>query len=207
MTSGLVVMTTSTTPPATTPDTRPLLDRALDQAGRLVLGTDEADGPRPTPCADWDVSALTSHLLAVVRRIGAILGGADPNVLPRMIETTDAAADWERERSEARAVLADDEVLERTVVVPWGTVTGWQAIGSYAGELSTHAWDLAVATGRTHQLDDSLAVALLPGVRQYIPAERGDGIPFAPVVEVGADATAYEQLVAWEGRDPHWQPA
>lgn len=30
---------------------------------------------------------------------------------------------------------------------------------------------------------------------------------FAPVVEVATDATAYEQLVAWEGRDPNWHPA
>ncbi len=32
-------------------------------------------------------------------------------------------------------------------------------------------------------------------------------IPFAAIVEVGTDATAYEQLVAWGGRDPNWQPA
>ena len=191
----------------TTPDTRPLLDRALDQAGHLVLSTDPADGPRSTPCQDWDVNDLTSHLLAVVHRIGAILGGADPAVLPRMIETADTAAAWERERSETSAVLANEEVLDRVVVVPWGTVTGWQAIGSYAGELTTHAWDLAVATGRTDELDDALAIAVLPGVRQYIPAERGEHLPFAPVVQVSTDATAYEQLVAWEGRNPNWQPA
>ncbi|MEP7161018.1 MAG: TIGR03086 family metal-binding protein [Dermatophilaceae bacterium] len=193
----------------TTPDTRPLLDRALDQAGRLVLSTAPADGTRPTPCQGWDVTALTGHLLAVVRRIGAILNGADPAVLPRIIETTDTDTDaaWERERSETRAVLATDDVLDQAVVLPWGTVTGWQAIASFAGELTTHAWDLAVATGRTHELDDSLAAAVLPGVRQYIPAERGEHVPFAPVVEVGTDATAYEQLVAWEGRDPNWQPA
>ena len=73
----------------TTPDTRPLLDRALDQAGRLVLSTDPADGPRPTPCQGWDVTALTGHLLAVVRRIGAFLNGADTAALPRIIDTTD----------------------------------------------------------------------------------------------------------------------
>ncbi len=191
----------------TTPDTRPLLALALDQAGRLVAGTDPVDQARPTPCADWDVAALTGHLLAVVRRIGAILDGADPAALPRTLDSTDLALDWERERSATDVVLAAADVLDRVVTVPWGTVQGWQAIGSYAGELSTHAWDLAVATGRVDQLDDSLAAAVLPGVRQYIPAERGEHIPFAPVVEVGPDASAYEQLVAWEGRDPGWQPA
>lgn len=124
----------------TTPDTRPLLDRALDQAGRLVVSTDPADGSLPTPCEDWDVTALTSHLLAVVHRIGAILDGADPAGLPRMIETADTDKQWQHERSATNAVLATDDVLDRVVVVPWGTVTGWQAIGSYAGELTTHTW-------------------------------------------------------------------
>jgi uncharacterized protein (TIGR03086 family) len=190
----------------TTPDTRPLLALALDQAGRLVAGTDPAAGGQPTPCDGWHVDALTGHLLAVVRRIGAILGGADPATLPRVLATTDAGSDWDRERAAADAVLADDAVLERVVTVPWGTVTGWQAIGSYAGELTTHAWDLAAATGRTDQLDESLAEAVLPAVREFIPAERGEQIPFGPPVEAGPGATAYQQLVAWEGRDPHWAP-
>ncbi len=60
-------------------------------------------------------------------------------------------AGGQRERSATNAVLVADDVLDRVVVVPWGTVTGWLAIGSYAGELTTHAWDLAVATGRTHE--------------------------------------------------------
>ncbi len=199
-------MTTSATPAAhvSAPDTRPLLDRAVDQAERLLLSTEPEQRHLPTPCEGWDVTDLTHHLLAVVRRIGAILGGADPATLPRMIETSDLDADWHAERSTADTILSKDEVLERVVVVPWGTVTGWQAIASYAGELTTHAWDLAVATGRTEQLDDSLAAAVLPGVRQFIPAERGEHIPFAPVVAVGPHATPYEQLVAWEGRDPYW---
>jgi uncharacterized protein (TIGR03086 family) len=191
----------------TTPDTRPLLGQALDQTGQLIHGTDPVDVSRPTPCDDWDVAALNSHLLAVVRRIGAILDGADPADLPRTLVSNDIAADWDRERAVTDTVLAADDVLDRVVTVPWGTVTGWQAIGSWAGELVTHAWDLAVSTGRVDELDDALAVAVLPGVRQFIPTERGAHIPFAPVVEVGADATAYEQLVAWEGRDPTWQPA
>jgi uncharacterized protein (TIGR03086 family) len=194
------------TTPDTRPDTRPVLAQALDQAGRLVHGTDPADHGLPTPCGDWDVAALTSHLLAVVRRIGAILDGADPALLPRILDSAHPAADWDRERAATDSVLAADDVLDRVVTVPWGTVAGWQAIGSYAGELATHAWDLAVATGRVDQLDQSLAEAVLPSVRQFIPVERGEHIPFAPVVQVEPGASAYDQLVAWEGRDPVWSP-
>jgi len=32
----------------------------------------------------------------------------------------------------------------------------------------------------------------------------GAGVPFGAVVEVPADAPAYDRLVGWLGRDPHW---
>jgi hypothetical protein len=54
-------------------------------------------------------------------------------------------------------------------------------------------------------LNDALATAALPAYMEKVPAEpRGPEIPFGPVVEVGDDATPYERLVAWTGRDPRW---
>ena len=197
----------ATTTPTTTTDPRPALANAMDQIGRLIEGTDPAQGKRPTPCDDWDVATLVAHLQAVVRRIGAVLDGQPFWSVPRIVESTDWVADWAAGRASTDAVLADDAILRREVSVPWGTVTGAQAAGSYIGELATHAWDLAVATGRAGELDARFAEAALPAAMAKIPAEpRGGEVPFGPVVEAGPDATAYERLVAWEGRDPHWSP-
>lgn len=198
---------TTTTDPTTT-DPRPALASALDQIGRLIEVTDVAQGTLPTPCDEWDVATLVEHLQAVVRRVAAVLDGRPFWSVPRTIESTDWVGDWAAGRAAADAVLADDAILGREVAVPWGTVTGAGAAGSYVGELTTHAWDLAVATGRTGELDETLALAALPAAMAKIPAEpRGEEIPFGPVVEVGPEATAYERLVAWEGRDPRWSPA
>ncbi len=91
----------------------------------------------------------------------------------------------------------------RICKLPWGTLPGAGAIAAYTGELTTHSWDLAKATGRTDLLDDSLAEYCLPLVQQFIPADpRGGHVPFGPVVTVAADASAYDKLVAWEGRQP-----
>ena len=200
--------TTQTATTQTTTDPRPALASALDQIGRLIEGTDLSHGARPTPCEEWDVDTLVDHLQAVVRRIAAVLDGQPFWSVPRTVESTDWVADWATGRAAADTVLADDDILDREVTVPWGTVTGAGAIGSYIGELTTHAWDLAVATGRAGDLDEALALAPLPGAMAKIPAEpRGEEIPFGPVVEVGPGATAYERLVAWEGRDPRWSPA
>lgn len=188
------------------PDLRPLVGSALDQTGRLIRETVAADASLPTPCDEWDVAALIGHQQAVVRRIGAVLSGKPFDSVPRMIESVEWTADWDDGRAATDQVLADDAILDRVVSVPWGQTTGRTALGMYAAELATHAWDLAVATDRVHELDQSLAAAALPGIQAGLPAEPRGGpqIPFGEVVEVGPEASAYERLVAWEGRDPAW---
>lgn len=197
---------TPTTDLTTTPDLRPLLAGALDQVERLIGTLDTADAGRPTPCDEWDVDGVVGHVIAVVRRIGVVLQGLPPFSVPSTMDSSDWVADWAHWRAATERILADDAVLTREVQVPWGVITGAQAIGAYAGELATHSWDLATALGRAGELDERLAEATLPATMAKIPAEPRDQIPFGPVVEAAPDATAYERLVAWQGRDPGWTP-
>ena len=186
-------------------DPRPLLGAALDQAGALIATVTPEQATLPTPCDEYDINELIGHMQAVVRRIGVVLSGQPFWSVPREIGSTDWVADWTAGRAATDAVLADDECLTREVSVPWGTVIGASAAASYIGELSVHSWDLAMALGTTDALNDALATAALPAYMEKVPAEpRGPEIPFDPVVEVGPDATPYERLVAWTGRDPRW---
>jgi len=186
-------------------DPRPLLATALDQAGDLIVAVKPEQAHLPTPCDDYDVNQLIGHMQAVVRRIGVVLSGQPFWSVPREMETTDWIADWNAGRAATDAVLADDACLSREVTVPWGTVQGASAAASYIGELSVHAWDLAMALGTPKVLNAGLATAALPAYMEKVPAEpRGPEIPFGPVVEVGPDAGPYEKLVAWTGRDPRW---
>ncbi|MFC4128211.1 TIGR03086 family metal-binding protein [Nocardia rhizosphaerae] len=198
-------MTTETTA-ATLPDLRPALARALDQIGTLIAGTDPAAAGNPTPCSEFDVATLIGHLQAVVRRIGVVVAGEPFDSVPSMRTSTDWVTEWADGRTATDAVLAVDANLDRVVRVPWGEVPARAAVGAYIGELTTHAWDLAMATGRRDQLDDSLAELVLPATLSTIPEQRGEGIPFAPIVPVPEDAPAYDRVVAWSGRNPAWQP-
>ncbi|CCH80370.1 conserved hypothetical protein [Nostocoides japonicum T1-X7] len=198
--------TATTQTPTTIPDLRPVLARALDQAGRLVTSTDPSDASRPTPCDEYDVAALVDHLQAVVRRIGAVVRGEPFFSVPREWHSEDWAADWVAGRAGTDSALAGAD-LERVVDVPWGQAPVGAALGMYVSELATHAWDLAVATGRTAGLDDELAAISLTGAMDKLPREgRGPEIPFGPVVDVPQDAPAYDRLVGWNGRDPRWTP-
>jgi uncharacterized protein (TIGR03086 family) len=79
-------------------------------------------------------------------------------------------------------------------------------IGSMmTAEFAVHAWDLAVATGRTLSVPEELGVAVLEGVTAMAPSGPEGGW-FGAEVAVPADAPAFERALAASGRDPGWTP-
>lgn len=185
-------------------DPRPLFVRALDQTQQLVNTTGPDDLHLPTPCDEYDVSTLQGHLLTVIARIDLALRGGNPLTIPAVTTGVgDVPSAWKERRLALDNTLADDAVLTRTCTLPWGTMPGAVAIAAYTGELTTHSWDLAKATGRVNELDDALAAQVLPTVQRSVPAEqRGGHVPFGPVVQVAEGASPYDQLAAWMGRQP-----
>lgn len=70
-----------------TSDPRPRLAAALDQTQRQVdaIGPDDLD--RSTPCAEYNVTRLLDHLVAVLRKMALVGSGGD------MIQISDPAED------------------------------------------------------------------------------------------------------------------
>jgi uncharacterized protein (TIGR03086 family) len=190
-------------------DPRPLLHRTTDQAVAVLAALGPNDLDRPTPCAGFDVRTLGGHLLSVLRGICVVAAGGHALAMPVLtlgaVSVLSATAATDRDR--LVAAWADDDVLDRLLVLPFGTMTGREAAVAYGVELTAHAWDLAIAVGRADQLDDEPAAALLPAAHEFVPAEpRGGHVPYGPVVAVDRGAGPYEQLAAWLGRDPRWSP-
>lgn len=191
------------------PDARPAFLASVDQLTALVERTTPTDLDRPTPCDDWTVRDLLAHLVGVENRIVHIAGGGTPDQMPAHV---DGIADdgwataWNDRLDGLREVVATTDA-NCMVVHPAGTMPWAVALGIYASELVTHAWDLARALGVDDTLNQQLAAGVLPPMKAALPAElRGAeiGIPFGPVVAVGSDATPYAELVGWLGRDPEW---
>lgn len=169
----------------------------------LVDGIHSSQWTLPTPCPEWDVRSLVGHLLATVRRPALVAEGADPEAVPIVVtgvEDRDWAAAFVVAEKETFAAWSDAALLDASVRVPWGVVTGRDALFGYLNEALVHGWDLAVATGQPGEADPSVATLALTGVRSKIPAgRRGGPSPFGAVVEPSADAGPTERLANWSG--------
>ncbi|WP_328924178.1 TIGR03086 family metal-binding protein [Streptomyces sp. NBC_00190] len=187
-------------------DTRPDLAAAVALAGRTLAAVRPDQYDLPTPCTEFDVRRLSSHLVGVLRRIAVIGRGEDPFSVPSFAdELADGewAAAWEPAAREAARVWADPGVLGRDLRLPMGVKPGAVAAAVYANELTLHTWDLATATGQRPDWDAGLLERLVEVVRRALPAEaRGGRIPYGEVVPVAEDASALDRLVAWSGRRP-----
>jgi uncharacterized protein (TIGR03086 family) len=184
---------------------RPLFGKALDQAARVIAAAGDETLERSTPCDDYDVRALCGHMVSVLRRIDHVGAGGRPFDIPQV--TTDVPDGFPEAFATARVGLektwADDAVLDKVLVLPFGEFPGRIALSAYTQEIVMHSWDLAKALGRLDLLEDELAEAVLPIAHRAVPPEpRGGRIPFGPVVEVPADAGVYAQLAGYLGRQP-----
>jgi uncharacterized protein (TIGR03086 family) len=206
-------MTTTTSlsdHPTATSDPRPDFFTAARIACDTVAGVTPAQLDHPTPCTEFDVRALLGHLVAVFHRIASVASGvpAVGHVPPVTGVPDDGWGEAARAAlQDVEAAWSDPAVLRREMRLPFGTLPGAATLASYTGEISTHTWDLAAATGQSPAWDEPVLTGALRAVRGKLPtAERPPGVPFADAVPVPDDASAIDRLVAWQGRDPQWRP-
>lgn len=202
-------------------DPRAVFARAVTLTSTVIAAVRPEHLDRPTPCDDFDVAALLRHMAALLPRVAAI-GRAEAIAGSAQADGDIAIHEWSARwlegACEVEAVWADDAVLSQTVVLPWVTESGAEALAGYTNEVTVHTWDLATAIGVAPAWDhDVLEVSFgsishgLPAVGRLemfakvmanVPAQfRGDP-PFADAVETAGDAPLIDRLVAWNGRHP-----
>jgi uncharacterized protein (TIGR03086 family) len=155
------------------------------------------DMSRQTPCSEFNVARLTDHLLNSITVIG---GAVDAELPPRdetdsverqIIAAARPALDaWHRHGLNGMVMVGPNEA-------PAAIMAGVLSI-----EFLVHAWDYAVATGRDVDAPDSLAEYVLGLAREIITPEGRPNVGFHQPVDVPADASALDQLIAFTGRNP-----
>lgn len=189
-------------------DRRPLLVPAYEHGADVVSGIDVDQLQLPTPCPDYDVAALIDHLVGAGQRAVELGRGLAPTgaEFPH-VAVADAPELLRRAAKDAQAAWADDARLTATTTMPWGeTYTGATLIDMYLAELATHTWDLATATHQLDRLDAELAVVALESARSMLKPEYRNqlaaGSPFGTELPAPDDASPWERLAAFMGRQP-----
>ncbi|MFI2202502.1 TIGR03086 family metal-binding protein [Streptomyces sp. NPDC020192] len=185
-------------------DPRPVYVAATAQAAALIR-TRPQDLTGPTPCTEFDVRGLLSHIVGATRRISVVGEGGDGMAVEPVaegIEDDGWAAAYDEIRTRVLKAWETDERMTSLVRVPWGEVPGHAALSGYVMEIVTHTWDLAEALGHPHALEPDLAEFALALARTVLPDSRprDAAVPFAPRTEAPENAGPYEELAAWLGR-------
>lgn len=170
-----------------------ILARALDQAGDVLDHVHPDRLALPTPCGEWDVSALADHLADAPRRFLTMVQGGQPDWSAPPPHLTEG---WG-----ATFRVAADDLIHACheqgdgIAVP---------LGMEIAELATHAWDLGTALGRPAarleaELDPEVAEAGLAFMRASLTAEMR-GSAFGPEQPAAEGAGPYARLAAFAGR-------
>jgi uncharacterized protein (TIGR03086 family) len=187
------------TPAPTGPAQRHAHDAARFTA--LVESASAGDWARPSPVAGWTALDVVEHLVGWSR---GFLAGAGIE-LPALDVGADPVASWRQHVADVQAVL--DDPAGRVLSNPHtGDKPVDEAIDQfYTADVWLHSWDLAKALGREPDLGQERCSAALAAMAPMEQVLRDSG-QFGPAVTVAAGASPQDELIAFIGRDPAWQP-
>jgi uncharacterized protein (TIGR03086 family) len=185
------------------------LSRILDVTGQLIAGVRDEQWARPTPCSEWNVRDLVSHLVTGNRLFTGILtrtqpaGPPDPGNPPASLVRA-----YQDSAPELAAAFGRPGVLDEVFTVPFGTVPGAVALHLRLTEILVHGWDVARATGQPADFPVDVTEQELAFSRPMVGQIPPDRYPFAPSLPAGAGAPAIDRLAALLGREAQaWAPA
>jgi uncharacterized protein (TIGR03086 family) len=179
--------------------------RSLEAVTAIVAAVSDSQLGRPTPCAQWNLGQLLAHM-AVQNRGFAAAARGEQTELSYWEPGPYVPGSFADSADEVRQAFASSTTslfwLPELPRTPYPAQT---AIGFHLIDNIVHGWDVAKSLGYTPTFDADLLEAALPltlavaggSARERPGASFGKELP-------GGDS-ALEQIVAWLGRDPHWQ--
>jgi uncharacterized protein (TIGR03086 family) len=172
-----------------------LLERSLGYTRMALAGAARADLAAPTPCREWRLRDLLSHMddsldafiEAAGGRVALTPAGATPGVAVLQQKACALLGVWSGAGPPGVSVGKVDLATDLLVATA-------------ALEVTVHGWDVAQATGARTPIPDQLAHDLLPVARRTV-TEDDRGVRFAPALPEPIGAGADARLLAYLGRD------
>jgi uncharacterized protein (TIGR03086 family) len=179
-----------------------VLQKAVDQTGRIVSGVSTDQFSDSTPCADWNVKELLNHTIGVVEMFddAAQTKPFRGELFADDLVGIDPGSAYEQRAAKLRATIANAAALERTWTMPFGEVPGMVGCGFATLEVFQHGWDVAKATGQKIDFDPEVT-QVADMTAQMMPADqvRTAGV-FGAEGNCPEGASAEDRVAAFLGR-------
>jgi uncharacterized protein (TIGR03086 family) len=180
------------------------LAHAQAAVGSLLASLDPAAWSRPTPCDEWDVDAVSRHLVIGERAFVTSLGGdaydlADIRAEVLEIATEDLPTTYAVGARDLHLALAAADA-DATFPTGLGPMSAVAVTRLRMIEALVHGWDIASGAGATLEVDDDVAERAIRhslALLERLPPERK---VFADPQPVAEDSPALDRLVALLGR-------
>jgi uncharacterized protein (TIGR03086 family) len=172
--------------------------RITGQFTACVHGVPPEAWDNPSPCEGWTARDVVGHL---TEWIPGFFGAQGVEFPPVPSVQDDPVAAWEAVQGTLAQALADPALAAKPVETPFSSQSLAETVDMIVtGDVFTHTWDLARATGQDETLDPEQLQLMVAAVGA-MPEEalRADGM-FGPPVEVSADADDQTKLLAYLGR-------
>lgn len=158
--------------------------------GKVVGAAAQLDAR--TPCDDWVVRDLMSHMLETQQYFVGSAEGREPSPpspVPNTALGDDPVGDFQQARGDTLRTFGEPGVIEKTGM----------SLGIAFSDQLLHGWDLARATGQDETMPAGLPESAYEIIHGRFTDEQRKGI-FKPEVTVTVAASAQEKLLAYAGR-------
>lgn len=182
-----------------------LLRRAVGETTRLVDNITPAQLADPTPCTEWTIRDLINHVTggSTMFAVSAEQGSVPDEMVGQLMGGDNLGEDYKGSLAAAtrRALAAFDDpgMADKTVKLPFGEMPASVALNIAVFDVTTHAADLARATGQSVEDSALLDAALAIGKQMVGPELRQPGV-FDAEQSATSGASAAERLLAFAGR-------
>ena len=185
-----------------------MINRVLGETNRIVGGIEPSQLDNPTPCEGWSVRDVLNHITggADMFAIAASEGKVPDEKLGQLMTGDNLGDDYEGafKAASARATKAfePEGIVDKMITLPFGEMPAGAALNIAIFDVTTHAWDLAKATGQSTNLDPEVSAVAYQVAQGMLSDEmRASGI-FGPEVAVSDDAPMADRLAGLAGRTP-----
>lgn len=187
----------------------PLDALALARAefARRLRAVGPGDWDRPTPCEDWTVRDLVTHVIVGQEMTVALLGGATRDEVMAIAMAgslpDDPVTAYEAGAEAQAAAFAAPGALDPVYPHPAGDFPGSVVLAFRVGDATLHAWDLARAIGADETLNADLVAHVWAGIEPMAPVMATSGrFGEGASGTLPADAAPQLKLLDATGRRP-----